>query len=96
MFVLVIYDVNTSNRNGQKRLRQVAKVCEQYGQRVQNSSFECNLDMAQYEVLKHTLSEVIDKDDDNLRFYNLGNKYKSKIEYLGKNKSFAQDDLLVF
>lgn len=96
MLVLVIYDVNTTKVSGQKRLRKVAKICEKYGQRVQNSCFECNVDLAQYEFLKHSLKDVMDEKNDSLRFYNLGKHYKNRIEHLGKTVSFAEDDMLIF
>lgn len=71
MLVLITYDVNTEDAAGRKRLRKVAKECVNYGQRVQNSVFECLLDAAQYAMLKHRLEGLIDKGKDSLRFYNL-------------------------
>ena len=81
MLILVTYDVNTETSEGKKRLRKVAKVCVNYGQRVQNSVFECMLDAAQYVVFKAALVELIDKEVDSLRFYQMGNNYKSKVGY---------------
>lgn len=93
--ILITYDVKTENSLGQKRLRKVAKLCEKYGQRVQNSVFECVLDMSQYVYVKNELLQLIDSSEDNLRFYRLGNNYKNQIEILGKKKEYSQDDLLI-
>lgn len=79
MLVLITYDVNTETPAGRKRLRKVAKRCVDHGQRVQNSVFECLLDAAQYAVLKAELTSLIDPALDSLRFYQLGNSYKSKV-----------------
>lgn len=95
MMILITYDVKTENSLGQKRLRKVAKLCEKYGQRVQNSVFECVLDMSQYVYVKNELLQLIDSSEDNLRFYRLGNNYKNQIEILGKKKEYSQDDLLI-
>ncbi len=83
MMVLVTYDVNTESPAGQARLRKVAKICEDYGQRVQNSVFECLIDAAQLKVLKARLSDVINPEKDSLRFYLLGNNWKGKVEHIG-------------
>ena len=96
MMVLVTYDVNTEDSAGAKRLRRVAKACVNYGQRVQNSVFECLLDPAQYVLLKDQLNDIIDKDKESLRFYKLGDKYKNRIEYIGKQADYKQDDVLIF
>ena len=95
MLVLVTYDVNTENADGRKRLRKVAKACVNYGQRVQNSVFECMLDAAQYVQFKSEMSKLIDKDLDSLRFYQLGNNYKTKVEHIGKTPQYMQDDILL-
>lgn len=95
MLVLVTYDVNTETAAGRKRLRQVAKQCTNYGQRVQNSVFECLLDAAQYAILKARLTTLIDEQTDSLRFYRLGNAYQNKVEHVGKSPRFAQDDVLL-
>jgi CRISPR-associated protein Cas2 len=87
MMVLITYDVNTENREGRKRLRKVAKMCQNYGQRVQNSVFECLLDAGQARELKHQLLQLIDSDRDSLRFYYLGNKWQSKVEHIGAKPS---------
>ena len=96
MLVLVTYDVNTETREGRKRLRSVAKACVNHGQRVQNSVFECLLDAAQYAVFKAALTSLIDARTDSLRFYQLGNNYQKKVEYVGVHPKFAQDDVLIF
>ena len=92
MLVLVTYDVNTETAAGRRRLRKVAKVCVDYGQRVQNSVFECLLDAAQYTMFKAKLTELIDSE--SLRFYQLGNHYKSKVEHVGLHPDFDQDGIL--
>ena len=95
MFILVTYDVNTESDEGKKRLKQVAKICERHGQRVQNSVFECLLEDAQYIIFKNELNKVIDEKVDNLRFYRLGKNYKCQIESLGVKNKWAQDDVLI-
>ena len=95
MLVLVTYDVNTETAAGRKRLRKVAKTCVNYGQRVQNSVFECLLDAAQYTVFKAALVALIDPDEDSLRFYQLGNKYKTKVEHVGRSPQWEQDGILL-
>ena len=84
LLVLITYDVNVSGAEGQKRLRKVAKLCERYGLRVQNSVFEVLVDAAQLTKLKADLSSVIDHRQDSVRFYRLGNSYKSRIDTMGK------------
>lgn len=96
MLVLITYDVNTETGAGKKRLRQVAKICVNYGQRVQNSVFECALDPALLCVVKNKLLEVIDVETDSLRFYLLGNQYKSKIEHYGAKSTYLPDDPMIF
>ena len=96
MLVLITYDVNTEDAAGRKRPRQIARQCVNYGQRVQNSVFECLLDAAQYAVLKAELTALIDPALDSLRFYQLGNNYKSKVEHIGVHPPFEQDGLLLF
>lgn len=95
MLVLVTYDVNTETTAGKKRLRKVAKACVNYGQRVQNSVFECLLDAAQYAMFKAKLTELINPETDSLRFYQLGNSYKNKVEHVGCAPSLSQDDVLL-
>ena len=95
MLVLVTYDVNTETAEGRRRLRRVAKLCVDYGQRVQNSVFECLLDAAQYASLKARLIAEIDPDQDSLRFYLLGNAYRQKVEQAGRAPAWRQDDVLL-
>lgn len=94
MYVLVTYDVATSDEGGARRLRRVAKLCVEYGQRVQLSVFECLLDPGQYELLKHRLESVIDANRDSLRFYNLGKNWKHRVETLGCNDTYDPEGLL--
>ena len=96
MLVLITYDVNTENKEGKTRLRKVAKICKNYGQRVQNSVFECVIESAQYSYLKSQLTEIIDKDIDSIRFYSMGNSYKNRIEHIGKENTLQQDKILIF
>lgn len=95
MLILVTYDVNTETAGGRKRLRKVAKTCMNHGQRVQNSVFECLLDSSQLVYFKAQLEEIIDKEIDSLRFYNLGNNYERKVEHIGVHPSFSQDEVLL-
>ena len=95
MLVLVTYDVNTETSAGRRRLRKVAKTCVNHGQRVQNSVFECLLDAAQYTMLKAALIALIDPAEDSLRFYQLGNQYKAKVEHVGRAPQWEQDGILL-
>lgn len=95
MLVLITYDVNTETAAGKKRLRRVAKECLNYGQRVQNSVFECNLDAAKCRQVKAILEDIIDKEKDSLRFYYLGNNYKGKVEHIGSKEGFDVTDPLI-
>lgn len=95
MLVLITYDVNTETAAGRARLRKVAKQCVNYGRRVQNSVFECILDAAQCVKLKALLTEIIDENRDSLRFYYLGNNYKTKVEQVGVERGTAADDVLI-
>ena len=95
MLVVITYDVNTMTVAGEKRLRRVAKLCERYGVRVQNSVFECYMDNAKALEVKHILEKIIDKDHDSLRFYYLGNQYENKVEHIGVKPSFKLDDVLI-
>ena len=95
MLVLITYDVNTETASGKKRVRKVAKQCENYGRRVQNSVFECILDQAQSVMLKQILSDIIDENVDSLRFYYLGNKYQTKVEHVGVERGIAVDQPLI-
>lgn len=95
MLVLITYDVNTESSEGRSRLRKVARVCVNYGQRVQHSVFECMLDAAQLRAIKHKLLTLIDVDKDSLRFYNLGNNYKTRIEHLGAKESYDPQEPMI-
>ena len=94
MLVLITYDVNTQTKAGRTRLRKVAKQCVNYGQRVQNSVFECSVDNAKLIEIQHILEGLIDKEVDSLRFYILGNKYKNKVIHIGARPSFDVNDPL--
>ena len=93
--VLVTYDVNTETAEGRKRLRTVAKICENYGQRVQNSVFECLVDPAQWTALRQRLIDVIDEAHDNLRAYYLGSNWKRRIEHIGAKATYDPEGPLV-
>ena len=95
MLVLITYDVNTEDAAGRKRLRQIAKQCVNYGQRVQNSVFECLLDAAQSRVLQEKLCKIMDPERDSLRFYYLGNKYENKVEHFGIKPSYEPEGTLM-
>lgn len=95
MLVLITYDVRTEDELGKKRLRKIAKQCENYGQRVQNSVFECKLDAAQYRALQAKLCKIMDEQHDSLRFYNLGNQYATKIEHFGAKAAYDPEEFLI-
>lgn len=95
MLVLITYDVNTEDAAGRRRLRQIAKQCVNYGQRVQNSVFECLLDAAQCRSLQHTLCQIMDSERDSLRFYYLGKKHENKIEHFGCKQTYSPEDTIM-
>lgn len=95
MLLLITYDVSTQNNEGKRRLRKVAKECMNYGQRVQNSVFECVVDASQALLLKDRLISLIDKERDSLRFYYIGNKYDTKIEYFGAKSTYEPEGVLM-
>ena len=95
MLVLVTYDVDTTSVAGRRRLRHVSKICRSYGQRVQFSVFECDVDPAQLCVLKGKLYKAIDASTDSLRFYNLGKNYQSRIEHYGAKASYDPEGVLL-
>lgn len=95
MLVLITYDVNTEDAAGRKRLRQIAKQCVNYGQRVQNSVFECLLDAAQCHSLQAKLCKIMAPEKDSLRFYYLGKRYENKIEHFGVKASYDPEDVLM-
>ena len=95
MYMLVTYDVATSSEGGEKRLRRVAKVCKDYGQRVQNSVFECKIDPAQFTMMKQRLVSIVDEEKDSLRFYHLGNNWQRRVEHIGAKESYDVDGPLI-
>lgn len=95
MLVLVTYDVSTETAEGKRRLTRVAKKCLSYGQRVQNSVFECNVDWSQFLKLKNDLKLLIDIESDSLRFYVLGNNYLEKVHHIGTKPSINLEGELI-
>jgi len=95
MLILVTYDVETVTPQGQRRLQQVARACQNFGQRVQNSVFECVVDYSQYVKLKLQLKSIMDEHHDTIRFYNLGNNYSTKVETLGISRGFNVEGELI-
>ena len=95
MLVVVCYDVSTLEPEGKRRLRRVAKVCKDYGQRVQFSVFECEVDPAKWAFFRQKLIDEIDPKEDSLRFYFLGSNWKRRIEQIGVKKSYDPDDPLI-
>lgn len=95
MMVLVTYDVATADRAGQRRLSHVAKTCLNFGQRVQNSVFECSVDPAQWAELRHQLVASIDPEQDSLRFYFLGSNWKHRVEHIGAKPTVDLDGPLI-
>ncbi len=91
MLVIIAYDVETSTKEGRGRLRKVARLCVNYGQRVQNSVFECSVNPAQLVEIKHELEKIINKDSDNIRIYHMGKNWERKVETLGKSESYNPD-----
>lgn len=95
MYILVTYDVDTTEKAGQKRLRQVAKACLDYGQRVQNSVFECEITEVQLCVLKERIKEIIDNSLDSIRIYHLNRNEKRRVEVIGVETAFDMNDALI-
>lgn len=95
MMVLITYDVNTTSDAGKRRLRLVAKCCENYGQRVQNSVFECLVSNVQFTELKLKLQKIIDAQTDSLRYYYLGSNWKGKVEHVGAKAGYDPEGLLL-
>ena len=95
MMVVVAYDVSTESDAGKRRLRRVAKVCEDVGQRVQNSVFECLVDTAQWTKLRAELVAEADGTEDSLRFYFLGDNWRRRVEHVGAKKSYDPQGPLV-
>lgn len=96
MFVVVTYDVNTETPEGRKRLRNVAKICKDYGTRVQNSVFECVVDSVQLMEMKSKIADVINVESDSIRYYNLGNEGRRRVEHVGAKPALNVDDALIF
>lgn len=95
MLVLITYDVNTEDPAGRGRLRRISKRCVDYGQRVQNSVYECVMDASQCKKLQNDLLNIIDEDKDSLRFYYLGNNYKTKVEHFGVKPGYDVEGTLM-
>ncbi|MGL5226828.1 MAG: CRISPR-associated endonuclease Cas2 [Bacteroidales bacterium] len=95
MLVLITYDVNTTEEGGQKRLRKVAKECVNFGQRVQNSVFECVVDPAQFTELQFRLKHIIDHEKDSIRFYFMGSNWSNKVDFIGKQTAYDVNDTFI-
>lgn len=95
MMVLVTYDVNTEDAEGRRRLRKVAKECQNFGQRVQNSVFECLVDPVQFADLKKRLEKIIDTKSDSLRYYFLGDNWKRRVEHTGAKPTFDPEGVMM-
>lgn len=95
LLVLITYDVNTQDAAGVRRLNKMAKLCVKYGQRVQNSVFECLLESQDYRLLQHELLKIADLEKDSLRFYNLGKNYSTKIEHFGVKETYDPQESLI-
>lgn len=93
--VLISYDVCTADKSGAKRLRKVAKECQNHAQRVQNSVFEADLDYSTFLRLKDRLTELIDKEHDSLRFYYLGNNWEKRIEHIGAKQTYNPEGVII-
>lgn len=96
MLVLISYDVNTEDAAGRRRLRRIAKLCTNWGQRVQFSVFECLVNHAQWQNLRASLEKEMDPTKDSLRFYLLGNHWRGKIEHLGCKEAYDPEGPLIF
>ena len=96
MMTLVSYDVCTMDSNGKTRLRKIAKECQNYGQRVQNSVFEINVDYSTFLKLKDRLEKLIDPKQDSLRIYYLGNNWQKRIEHFGAKETYNPEGILIF
>lgn len=95
MLVLITYDVNTETVEGRRRLRQVAKTCQNFGQRVQKSVFECLVDPSQLASLRQKLLRIVDINQDSLRLYFLGKNWKPRIEHVGVNEPYDPEGPLI-
>jgi CRISPR-associated protein Cas2 len=95
MFVLVTYDVSTVTPAGRRRLSRVARACLDYGQRAQNSVFECQVDPAQFAELKHRLLDLFDPEQDSIRFYFLGKNWRRRVEHFGAKPTIDLEGPLI-
>lgn len=95
MLVLITYDVRTEDSGGQKRLRRIAKICQDYGQRVQYSVFECLIDLAQWTQMKQRLIDEMNEEQDSLRFYFLGANWKRRVEHVGAKPAYDPEGPLI-
>ena len=95
MMVLITYDVSVTTDSGKSRLRKVAKQCVNYGQRVQNSVFECLVDPTEFAELRHRLESIIDPETDSLRYYFLGSNWKSRVEHAGAKTGYDPEGMLM-
>lgn len=95
MMILISYDVSTSDADGKKRLRKVAKECQNHAQRVQNSVFEADLDYSAFLKLKSRLIKLIDEENDSLRFYYLGNNWERRIEHIGNKQTYNPEGVII-
>jgi CRISPR-associated protein Cas2 len=95
MMVLITYDVSTETEAGKSRLRRVSKKCQDFGQRVQNSVFECILDPARLKVLQAALEKIIDPEVDSLRYYYIGDEWRSRVEHIGAKPSIDLEGTLI-
>ena len=95
MMVLVTYDVSTADNSGKTRLRKVAKECQNYGQRVQNSEFEINVDYGTFLKVKDKLLKLVDKDSDSIRFYYLGKNWQNRVEHFGAKETYNSEGVII-
>jgi len=95
MMILITYDVDTTDKEGKIRLRKVAKECVNYGQRVQNSVFECNLTYLDFIKLKTKLEKIINYEKDSIRYYNLGKNWRRKVEHHGAKPSYDPEGVII-
>ena len=95
MMVLITYDVNTETPAGRKRLRKISDLCQDYGQRVQNSVFECIIEPANLKMMQNRLENLINKETDSIRYYFLGNDWQNKVQHIGAKMSIRLDKSLI-
>ena len=95
MMILVTYDIKTDTSDGQYRLRKISEICKDYGQRVQNSVFECTIEPTQSIELKNKLTNIMNEDVDSIRIYNLGSNWNNRVEHLGAKKPYNPEGPLI-